>query len=104
MAIVRFSVSMPSEVRDRIKAHAAAANLDVSAFLAVAAVAQMDAQDRVGRILAPFEEARAEAEAAAADAAADSWTDGMVLTAEEQAEVNRILGRPPADGGGATAA
>ncbi|MFF3734306.1 hypothetical protein ACFYXM_29395 [Streptomyces sp. NPDC002476] len=95
MATERFSISMPAEVRDRIKKHAADAGLDVSTFLTIAAQAQMDQQDRVKRIFEPFERARAEAEE---QAGTGIWAgDEVELTREEQAEVNTILGRPSRD-------
>lgn len=92
---MRFSISMPAEVRDRVKAHAAAVGLDVSAFLTIAAVSQMDEEDRARAVLGPFVQARAEAEAIAAEGTADTWTDELVLTPEEQAEVDAILRRLP---------
>ncbi|MEU6230350.1 hypothetical protein [Streptomyces sp. NPDC047042] len=93
MAIVRFSISMPAEVRDRIREHAAAAGLDVSTFLAIAAQAQMDQQDRVREIFEPFQKARAEAEE---QAGAGVWAgDDIEPTEAEQAEVDAILGRTP---------
>ncbi|MGW2474665.1 hypothetical protein [Streptomyces sp. NPDC001665] len=92
MATERFSVSMPGEVRSRLKQHAAAAGLDVSTYLTIAAQAQMDQQDRVSKVFAPFDEARAVAEE---QAGTGSWAgDEIVLTHEEQAEVDAILGRP----------
>ncbi|MER6994222.1 hypothetical protein [Streptomyces sp. NPDC000410] len=91
MATVRFSISMPPEIRDRIKEHATEAGLDVSTFLTIAAQAQMDQQDRVKKLFAHFEQARAEAEAHADTT--DTWTDGLELTPEEQADVDAILGR-----------
>lgn len=97
MATVRFSISMPAELRDEIKAHAARSGLDVSTFLSIAAAAQMDQQARVDPIFAPFEQARADAAAAAAPDG-DTWTDGLVLTAQEQSEVDAILGRGQAGG------
>ncbi|MGR8008570.1 hypothetical protein [Streptomyces hypolithicus] len=94
MGTVRFSVSMPAEIRDQIKEHAARAGLDVSTFLSIAACAQMDQQDRVRRIFEPFEKARSEAEAeAASQPGTDTWTDHLAPTPEEQAEVDAILGR-----------
>ncbi|MFF9566557.1 hypothetical protein [Streptomyces sp. NPDC014685] len=95
MATERFSISMPSEIRDRIKKHAADAGLDVSTFLTIAAQAQMDQQDRVRRIFRPFEEARAEAEE---NAGTGTWAgDEIELTGDERAEVAAILGRPSRD-------
>ncbi|WP_406252425.1 hypothetical protein OH786_11625 [Streptomyces atratus] len=95
MATERFSISMPSEVRDRIREHAADAGLDVSTFLTIAAQAQMDQQDRVRRIFRPFEEARAEAEE---NAGTGTWAgDEIELTRDERAEVAAILGRPSRD-------
>ncbi|MDH6121887.1 hypothetical protein [Kitasatospora sp. GAS204B] len=82
---------MPAEVRDQIRDHAAAVGLDVSTLLTIAAQAQMDQQDRVEMLFEPFERARAEAEE---QAGSDTWTDDITLTAEEQAEINAILGRP----------
>ncbi|OKJ76224.1 hypothetical protein [Streptomyces sp. CB02460] len=91
MATERFSVSMPGEVRNRIKQHAAAAGLDVSTFLTIAAQAQMDQQDRVRKVFAPFDEARAAAEE---QAGTGTWAgDEIMLTHAEQAEVDAILGR-----------
>ncbi len=93
MAIVRFSISMPAEVRDRIKEHAADAGLDVSTFLAIAAQAQMDQQDRVREIFEPFQKARTEAEE---QAGTGVWAgDDIEPTEGEQAEVDAILGPAP---------
>jgi hypothetical protein len=90
MAIVRFSISMPAEVRDRIREHAADAGLDVSTFLAIAAQAQMDQQDRVREIFEPFQKARTEAEE---QAGTGVWAgDDIEPTEGEQAEVDAILG------------
>lgn len=91
MAAERFSISMPAEIRDRIREHAADAGLDISTFLTIAAQAQMDQQDRVKAVFRSFEEARAEAEELAGDG---SWAgDEIELTRQEQAEVDAILGR-----------
>lgn len=99
MATERFSISMPAEVRDRIREHAADAGLDVSTFLTIAAQAQMDQQDRARRIFKPFEEARAQAEE---QAATGTWAgDAIEPTEEEQAEAEAILGRPSRDEGAA---
>jgi S-methylmethionine-dependent homocysteine/selenocysteine methylase len=93
MAIARFSISMPAEVRDRIREHAAEAGLDVSTFLTVAAQAQMDQQDRVREIFEPFHKARTEAEK---QAGTGVWAgDDIEPTEAEQAEVDAILGRTP---------
>ncbi|QFQ98447.1 hypothetical protein F9278_22200 [Streptomyces phaeolivaceus] len=95
MATVRFSISMPDTVRDRIKEHAANAGLDVSTFLTIAAQAQMDQQDQVRKIFEPFEKARAEAED---QAGTGVWAgDDIEPTKEEQAEIDAILGRTPRD-------
>jgi hypothetical protein len=95
MATERFSISMPTEVRDRIREHAADAGLDVSTFLTIAAQAQMDQQDRVKKIFKSFEDARAEAEE---QAGAGTWAgDEIELTKQERAEINAILGRTSHD-------
>lgn len=95
MATERFSISMSAEVRDRIREHAAAAGLDVSTFLTIAAQAQMDQQDRIRRIFKPFEDARAEAEG---QAGTGTWAgDAIEPTREERAEIEAILGRSSRD-------
>ncbi|WP_175409676.1 hypothetical protein [Streptomyces sp. TRM64462] len=95
MAAVRLSISMPAEVRDRIKDHAARLGMDVSTFVTIATQAQMDQQDRVSKVFEPFEQARREAEAGAEEG---TWLgDHLELTPEEQAEVNAILGRASGD-------
>ncbi|MFF3259518.1 MULTISPECIES: hypothetical protein [unclassified Streptomyces] len=95
MATERFSISMPAEVRDRIREHAADVGLDVSTFLTIAAQAQMDQQDRVRKIFKPFEDARAEAEE---QAGTGTWAgDEIELTQEERAEIAAVLGRPSHD-------
>lgn len=82
---------MPAIVRDRIREHAADADLDVSTFLTIAAQAQMDQQDRVRKIFEPFEKARVEAEE---EAGTGIWAgDDIEPTKEEQAEIDTILGR-----------
>lgn len=81
---------MPAEIRDQIKEHAERAGLDVSTFLTIAACAQMDQQERVGRVFDSFRRSRAQAEA---DATVDTWTDEIELTPDEQSEVDAILGR-----------
>jgi len=92
MATERFSISMPADIRDRIREHAADAGLDVSTFLTIAAQAQMDQQDRVREIFMSYEEARAEAEK---QAGSGTWAgDEIELSRQEQAEVDAILGRP----------
>lgn len=92
MATERFSISMPAEIRDRIREHAADAGLDVSTFLTIAAQAQMDQQGRVGEIFKSYEEARTEAEK---QAGTGTWAgDEMELSRQEQAEVDALLGRP----------
>ncbi|WP_030207325.1 hypothetical protein [Streptomyces sp. NRRL S-87] len=91
MATERLSISMPSEVRARIREYAAAAGLDVSTYLVIAAQAQMDEQDRIRRVFETFEGARVDAEVRAAP---EVWPgDEIELTAEEQSEVDAILGR-----------
>lgn len=93
MATVRFSISMPDTVRDRIKEHATDAGLDVSTFLTIAAQAQMDQQDRVRKIFEPFEKARLEADE---QAGSGIWAgDDIEPTTEEQTEIDAILGRTP---------
>ncbi|MFC8590658.1 hypothetical protein ACFWXA_01630 [Streptomyces atroolivaceus] len=92
MATERFSISMPAEIRDRIREHAADAGLDVSTFLTIAAQAQMDQQDRVREIFKSYDEARMEAEK---QAGTGTWAgDEIELSRQEQAEVDAILGRP----------
>ncbi|WP_250286677.1 hypothetical protein [Streptomyces atroolivaceus] len=93
MATERFSISMPAEIRDRIRENAADAGLDVSTFLTIAAQAQMDQQDRVREIFKSYyEEARTEAEK---QAGTGTWAgDEIELSRREQAEVDAILGRP----------
>jgi hypothetical protein len=93
MATVRFSISMPATVRDRIREHAADAGLDVSTFLTIAAQAQMDQQDRVRKVFEPFEKAREEAEE---QAGTGTWAgDDIEPTKAERAEIDAILGRTP---------
>ncbi|WP_282698354.1 hypothetical protein [Streptomyces sp. CC208A] len=93
MAVKRFSISMAGEIHDRIKKYADDAGLDVSTYLTIAAQAQMDQQDRVKEFLQPFEAARLKAEE---EAGTGTWAgDDIVLTSEEQAEVDAILGRAP---------
>ncbi|MFC8535313.1 hypothetical protein ACFUJY_15310 [Streptomyces sp. NPDC057249] len=101
MATEWISISMPSEVGARIRQHAAEAGLSVSAYMMMAAQAQMDRQDRVRKVFAPFEEACAEADE---HAGSGTWAgDEIELTREQRAEVallweeTRYLLRSPAN-------
>jgi hypothetical protein len=82
---------MPEELKDQVREHAERAGLDFSTYTAIALRAQMDQQDRVAAVFAPFTRAHAEAEAEA-EQGVDGWTDGIELTEQEQAEVDAILG------------
>ncbi|WP_203601414.1 hypothetical protein [Streptomyces sp. SID9727] len=63
MATERISISLPSEVRARIRQHAADAGLDAAASMVRAARAQMGRQDRARRAGEPVRKARPGAEA-----------------------------------------
>ncbi|MEU2248826.1 hypothetical protein [Streptomyces sp. NPDC019224] len=63
MATERISISMPAELRARIRQYAADAGLDVSTFMVIAAQAYMDKQDRAKRAFERVNEARPETEA-----------------------------------------
>jgi len=82
---------MPNELKEQVKEHAERAGLDFSTYTAIALRAQMAQQDQVEAVFAPFAQAHAEAEAQA-EVDPDCWTDGIELTAQEQAEVDAILG------------
>ncbi|MGW6280812.1 hypothetical protein [Kribbella sp. NPDC055071] len=91
MANMRFSISTDPQVHAAVKAHADAAGMDVSGYIIAAATAQMAADDAAAAVFAPLDNDNA----AALDEAATLETPSLPvfedLTAEEQAQVRRIL-------------
>ncbi|WP_405897805.1 ribbon-helix-helix domain-containing protein [Streptomyces sp. NBC_00727] len=63
MATERISISLPAELRARIRQYAADAGLSVSAYMVIAARAYMNEQDRARRAFERVDEARPETEA-----------------------------------------
>ena len=88
MTKVRFSVSVDAEHAERIKAAAARAGQDVSAYVSRAALAAADHDDRVADVFADIDARIAEVEKAA-DESQLSWPppplDGELSAAERAA-------------------
>jgi hypothetical protein len=91
MANTRFTISTDPDIQAAIKMHAEAAGLDVSAYMAAAAIAQMAADDAASAVFAPLD---AENDAAMEEAATMSPPPLPALedlTGEDQALVRRVI-------------
>ncbi|WP_433475571.1 hypothetical protein ACQPZP_00205 [Spirillospora sp. CA-142024] len=91
MANTRFSISTDPQIHAAIKAHADAAGMDVSGYMVAAVVAQMAADDAAEAVFAPLDADNSAAHDEAAGLQAPSAPAFEDLTADDQAQVRRIL-------------
>lgn len=87
MAKVRFSISVDAEHAQRIKAAAARAGQDVSAYVSRAALERADHDDRVADIFADIDAQIAAVETAAASESAPPPPADEELSAAERAAI-----------------
>lgn len=92
MPNVRFTVSMASEVRAAIKAHAEAAGMDVSGYMVAAALAQMARDDAATATFAALDARNDAAYEQGADLPEEDLPSLSSLPPEDQDFVRRILG------------
>jgi len=91
MASTRFSISTDPAIQRAIKAHAEAAGLDVSAYMAAAAIARMVADDAASAVFTPLDAENASALTEAAEISPAPLPTSEDLTAEEQHLVFRVM-------------
>jgi hypothetical protein len=91
MANTRFTISTDPAIQAAIKAHAEAADLDVSAYMVAAAIAQMAADDAASAVFAPIDAENASAMKEGATVNPPPLPAMEALTAEEQLLVHRVV-------------